>query len=230
MGHLLLVHSILLAFGGNQAIRSAESAHGGNSSSHATDHPATSYFPRPSSSATGFQATGSVHKISNHGLLGIVLTPLSSVTFVQETASSLKLTKSSNHIGFQTAANFSVFFERSSPTYGIIDLSSGSLVSAQTSSSPSSARGVQTTSNSIGSVQIPGAVSGFTPGEPSTVGEPLPLLAKILIPVVGVLFVVVVGVAWCCCVRGKERENFENPTESTQMVRLDGTENRGGSC
>ena len=31
---------------------------------------------------------------------------------------------------------------------------------------------------------------------------------------------VVVGVAWCCCVRGKERENFENLIiESTLMVR-----------
>lgn len=48
----------------------------------------------------------------------------------------------------------------------------------------------------------------------------MPLLAKILIPVFGVLLVVVVGVAWCCCVRGKERENFENLIiESTLMVR-----------
>ena len=34
------------------------------------------------------------------------------------------------------------------------------------------------------------------------------------------MVVVVVGVAWCCCVRGKERENFENLIiESTLMVR-----------
>lgn len=215
---------------GNQVTRSVEFALGENSSSGATDQPATSYFLRPSPSATGFQASGSLQKINGQSPSGVVLTLLSPVNVDRETASSQKVTKSSNHAGFQTDANFSAFVQRSSPTSGV-DLSAGSSTSLQTASLPSRARGVQTSGESIGTVQIPGIVAMFTPGEPSTAGEPLPLLAKILIPVFGVLLVVVVGVAWCCCVRGKERENFENLIiESTLMVRLDVTENRRVSC
>lgn len=215
---------------GNQVTRSVEFALGENSSSGATDQPATSYFLRPSPSATGFQASGSLQKINGQSPSGVVLTLLSPVNVDRETASSQKVTKSSNHAGFQTDANFSAFVQRSSPTSGV-DLSAGSSASLQTASLLSRARGVQTSGESIGTVQIPGIVAMFTPGEPSTAGEPLPLLAKILIPVFGVLLVVVVGVAWCCCVRGKERENFENLIiESTLMVRLDVTENRRVSC
>nr|XP_058950653.1 uncharacterized protein LOC131778269 isoform X2 [Pocillopora verrucosa] len=243
MRPLMLIQSIFLVFEatlterlqtssgatGNQVTRSVEFALGENSSSGATDQPATSYFLRPSPSATGFQASGSLQKINGQSPSGVVLTLLSPVNVDRETASSLKVTKSSNHAGFQTDANFSAFVQRSSPTSGVLDLSAGSSASLQTASLPSRARGVQTTGESI--VQIPGIVAMFTPGEPSTAGEPLPLLAKILIPVFGVLLVVVVGVAWCCCVRGKERENFENLIiESTLMVRLDVTENRRVSC
>lgn len=216
---------------GYQVTRSVEFALRENSSSGATDHPATRYFLRPSPSATGFQASGSLQKINGQSPSGVVLTLLSPVNVDRETASSQKVTKSSNHAGFQTDANFSAFVQRSSPTSGVLDLSTGSSALLQTASLPSRARGVQTTGESIGTVQIPGIVAMFTPGEPSTAGEPLPLLAKILIPVFGVLLVVVVGVAWCCCVRGKERENFENLIiESTLMVRLDVTENRRVSC
>ncbi|XP_058950653.2 uncharacterized protein [Pocillopora verrucosa] len=243
MRPLMLIQSIFLVFEatlterlqtssgatGNQVTRSVEFALGENSSSGATDQPATSYFLRPSPGATGFQASGSLQKINGQSPSGVVLTLLSPVNVDRETASSQKVTKSSNHAGFQKDANFSAFVQRSSPTSGVLDLSVGSSASLQTASLPSRARGVQTTGESI--VQIPGIVAMFTPGEPSTAGEPLPLLAKILIPVFGVLLVVVVGVAWCCCVRGKERENFENLIiESTLMVRLDVTENRRVSC
>ncbi|RMX48067.1 hypothetical protein pdam_00002672, partial [Pocillopora damicornis] len=221
MRPLMLIQSISLVFEatlterlqtssratGYQVTRSVEFALRENSSSGATDHPATRYFLRPSPSATGFQASGSLQKINGQSPSGVVLTLLSPVNVDRETASSQKVTKSSNHAGFQTDANFSAFVQRSSPTSGVLDLSTGSSALLQTASLPSRARGVQTTGESI--------------------GEPLPLLAKILIPVFGVLLVVVVGVAWCCCVRGKERENFENLIiESTLMVRLDVTENR----
>lgn len=139
---------------GNQVTRSVEFTLGENSSSGATDHPATSYFLRPSPSATGFQASGSLQKINGQSPSGVVLTLLSPVNVDRETASSQKVTKSSNHAGFQTDANFSAFVQRSSPTSDVLDLSAGSSASLQTASLPSRARGVQTTGESIGTGKI----------------------------------------------------------------------------
>lgn len=139
---------------GNQVTRSVEFALGENSSSGATDQPATSYFLRPSPGATGFQASGSLQKINGQSPSGVVLTLLSPVNVDRETASSQKVTKSSNHAGFQTDANFSAFVQRSSPTSGVLDLSAGSSASLQTASLPSRARGVQTTGESIGTGKI----------------------------------------------------------------------------
>ena len=138
---------------GNQVTRSVEFALGENSSSGATDQPATSYFLRPSPSATGFQASGSLQKINGQSPSGVVLTLLSPVNVDRETASSQKVTKSSNHAGFQTDANFSAFVQRSSPTSGV-DLSAGSSASLQTASLLSRARGVQTSGESIGTGKI----------------------------------------------------------------------------
>lgn len=139
---------------GNQVTRSVEFALGENSSSGATDQPATSYFLRPSPSATGFQASGSLQKINGQSPSGVVLTLLSPVNVDRETASSQKVTKSSNHAGFQTDANFSAFVQRSSPTSGVLDLSAGSSASLQTASLPSRARGGLTTGESIGTGKI----------------------------------------------------------------------------
>lgn len=138
---------------GNQVTRSVEFALGENSSSGATDQPATSYFLRPSPGATGFQASGSLQKINGQSPSGVVLTLLSPVNVDRETASSQKVTKSSNHTGFQTDANFSAFVQRSSPTSGV-DLSAGSSASLQTASLLSRARGVQTSGESIGTGKI----------------------------------------------------------------------------
>lgn len=138
---------------GNQVTRSVEFALGENSSSGATDQPATSFFLRPSPGATGFQASGSLQKINGQSPSGVVLTLLSPVNVDRETASSQKVTKSSNHAGFQKDANFSAFVQRSSPTSGV-DLSAGSSTSLQTASLPSRARGVQTSGESIGTGKI----------------------------------------------------------------------------
>ena len=52
-----------------------------------------------------------------------------------------------------------------------------------------------------------------------TEGNPLPLLAKILIPVAGVLLIVVVVFTWYCCVRKKENGDMNDlMIESTLMV------------
>ncbi|XP_078382371.1 uncharacterized protein LOC144665068 [Oculina patagonica] len=74
----------------------------------------------------------------------------------------------------------------------------------------------------------PKVASGFIPGNTSSTGEPLPLLAKILIPVAGVLLIVVVMVTWFCCVQRKETRDCDDfVIESTLMVRLDVTEDPG---
>ena len=50
-------------------------------------------------------------------------------------------------------------------------------------------------------------------------GNPLPLLAKILIPVAGVLLIVLVAFTWYCCVRKKENGDMNDlMIESTLMV------------
>ena len=52
-----------------------------------------------------------------------------------------------------------------------------------------------------------------------TSGNPLPLLAKILIPVAGVLLIVLAVFTWYCCVRKKENGDMNDlMIESTLMV------------
>ncbi|XP_020631122.1 uncharacterized protein LOC110068092 isoform X2 [Orbicella faveolata] len=174
---------------------------------------------RPSKAEAGFQLATSA------SVSTLKIRPSSGDTSFQRTSSfafTPTLRSSPSTTDFQTASLVASTLTLR-PSSGATDWQLANFSASVLRFSPSSrTTGIQISSCST--PEIPPGItgSGYTPRNYSPAGTPLPLLAKILIPVAGVLLIVLVMFTWYCCVRKKESGDRDDlMIESTVMVRFE---------